>query len=562
MKLFSKNKLIILSIFILAFLLRIYGLNWDDNHHLHPDERFLTMVVSDIKIPLSLSQYFNTATSPLNPYNYSQYQFFVYGTFPIFLTKIVAVLFHLDDYNHITLVGRVLSALFDSGNIILLYFISKKFLKKYYVYLPSFFYTFLVLPLQLSHFFAVDTFLTFFILLTFTLFSYNLFAFAFFAFGLALACKISALYFIPIIFLFLLKKLFRIKNKFSLLPLTIYYSLFTLLAFRIFQPYAFTNIFKMNPLFINNLKTLTNFSSPDIYYPPAVQWINRLPLLNSLANLSIWGFGIPISILFFSLIIIFFKKPKLKFNLTFIICFWILFLYIYQGSQFSHSMRYFLPIYPFICIILAALLKKNKINKFLIVFIFILNIIYVFSFLSIYSKPNSRVEASNWINQNISRDSILSSEYWDDALPLGYSEYKNISLPFFDSDSEEKWEKINQSLDQIDYLIMSSNRLWASIPRVPDKYPQTSEFYKDLFSEILNFRKIKEFNSYPGFSLSFLKSCYYFGPTNYPGIKNTWFSIDENCSYPGIYFRDDTAEEAFTVYDHPKVLIFKKNEIN
>ncbi len=558
MNLSSKNKLVILLIFIIAFLLRIYGLNWDDNNHLHPDERFLTMVVSEIKLPHSLSQYFNTATSPLNPYNYPQYQFFVYGTFPIFLTKILAILFNLDNYNHITLLGRVLSALFDSGNVILLYFIAKKFLKKYCVYLPSVFYTFLVLPLQLSHFFAVDTFLTFFILLTFTLFSYNLFPFAFFVFGLALSCKISALYFTPIIFLFLLKKFLPSKDKFSFLLLTIFSSLLTLLAFRIFQPYAFTNIFKINPLFIDNLKTLANFSSPDVYYPPGVQWINRFRLLNSLVNLGVWGLGIPLIILIFLLVIIFLKKPKLKFNLSFIIFSWIFLLYLYQGSQFSHSMRYFLPIYPFICIILVSLLSHLKIKKFFIILVLIFNLVYAIAFLSIYSRPNSRVEASNWMGKNIPKGSVLSSEYWDDALPLGYSEYQNISLPLFDPDSEEKWEKINQSLDQIDYLIMSSNRLWASIPRVPNKYPLASKFYNNLFSEKLNFEKIKEFNSYPGFSISFLKSCFYFGPTNYPGIKNTWFSVDNNCLYPGIYFRDDTAEEAFTVYDHPKVLIFEK----
>ena len=559
MKLFSKNNLLILLIFIIAFLLRIYGLNWDDNNHLHPDERFLTMVISDIKLPSSFLEYFNTNTSPLNPYNYPQYQFFVYGTFPLFLTKILAVLLHLDDYDHITLLGRVLSAIFDSGNIILLYFIAKKFLKNYYVYIPSVFYTFLVLPLQLSHFFAVDTFLNFFILLTFTLFSYNLFYLAFFAFGLALACKISALYFAPIIFLFLLKKYLSSKNKFSFLLFTIFFSLLTLLAFRIFQPYAFIDYFKVNPLFINNLKDLVTFSDPNSLYPPGVQWINRLPLLNSIKNISVWGLGLvlslPVLYLFPGYI---FKKFKLKFNLIFIIYSWVITLFFYQSTQHVHTMRYFLPIYPFICLILVSLLSHLKIKKSLIIFILILCILSATAFISLYSRPNSRVQASNWVNQNIPNGSVLSSEYWDDALPLGYSDYKNISLPLFDSDSDEKWEKINKSLGEIDYLIMSSNRLWASIPRVPDKYPQASEFYKNLFAEKLNFRKIKEFNSYPGFSLPFLKSCFYFGPTNYPGIKNNWFSVDKNCSYPGIYLRDDTAEEAFTVYDHPKVLIFKK----
>ncbi|MDD3998484.1 MAG: hypothetical protein PHR98_00055 [Candidatus Shapirobacteria bacterium] len=549
MKSFYKNKLIIFLIFIIAFLFRIYGLNWDDNNHLHPDERFLTMVVNDIKLPSSFSEYLNTDISPLNPYNYPQYQFFVYGTFPLFLTKIFAVLFHLDDYNHITLLGRVLSAFFDSGNVILLYFIAKKFLKSYYIFLPSLFYTFLVIPLQLSHFFAVDTFLTFFILLTFTLFSYNLFPLAFFAFGIALSCKISALYFIPIILLFLIKN----KNLKS-----IFYCQISILAFRIFQPYAFTNIFKINPLFIDNLKTLANFSGSDIYYPPGVQWINRLLFLDSSVNLVVWGLGLVFSLPLLFLIFRFFIKPKIKFNLIFIISFWIILLFIYQSLQFAHTMRYYLPVYPFICLIFVTLLSQFKLKKFIIILILILNIFYALAFLSIYSRPNSRIQASNWINQYIPQGSVLSSEYWDDALPLGYSDYENISLPLFDPDTPEKWEKINHSLEEIDYIIMSSNRLWASIPRVSEKYPLASEFYRNLFAEKLNFKKFKEFNSYPGFSLSFLKSCLYLGPTNYPGIKNTWFSVDNNCSYPGIYFRDDTSEEAFTVYDHPKVLIFER----
>jgi len=127
-------------------------------------------------------------------------------------------------------------------------------------------------------------------------------------------------------------------------------------------------------------------------------------------------------------------------------------------------------------------LSQFKVKKSVIIFILILNLIYSLAFLSIYSRPNSRVQASKWISRNIPQNSILSSEYWDDALPLGYSNYQGETLALFDPDTPEKWEKINQSLDQIDYLIMSSNRLWATIPRVPDKYPIASEFYKNLFS--------------------------------------------------------------------------------
>lgn len=556
MKIFYKEKIIIFLIFLLAFILRLYGLNWDSNSHLHPDERFLTMVANDVGLPSSFSQYLDTKNSPLNPYNYPQYSFFVYGTFPLFLTKFLAVFLHLDTYNHLTLLGRILSAFFDSGNVILLYFLAKKILKSFYLFLPSLFYALLILPIQLSHFFIVDTFLTFFILLTFTLLTYRYNLLAFITFGLALACKISALYFVPVIFLLL----FLQKKKISFLFTSSLYFLFSLLFFRLFQPYAFDSLFLPNPAFISNLKTLALFSSVNGSYPPSIQWLHRIPLLNSFSNLTIWGLGLSISLplLIFSISFLFKDKFKFKFNLPFIIFFWSLFLFLFQGLQFTHTMRYFLPIYPFICLLFAALLFRFRIKRSLIIFILISNLIYTSAFLSIYSRPNSRIQASEWIIKNISLDKTISSEYWDDALPLYNDGHKIITLDLYAPDTPEKWDAINESLSSLDYLVLSSNRLWSSIPRAPEKYPQASKFYEDLFSGKSNFTLIKKFTSYPGFSLSFLNSCYYFGPSNYPGIKNTWFSVDKNCSYPGLYLRDDTAEEAFTVYDHPQVLIFAR----
>ena len=83
-----RYKLILIGVLLFAAFLRLYGVNWDQGHHLHPDERFLTMVTTDIKWPGTITEYFNTDNSPLNPHN-AGYGFFVYGTFPVFLTKLV-----------------------------------------------------------------------------------------------------------------------------------------------------------------------------------------------------------------------------------------------------------------------------------------------------------------------------------------------------------------------------------------------------------------------------------------------------------------------------------------
>ena len=66
---------ILFFIILLGFVLRIIGFNWDQGQHLHPDERFLTMVLTDIKIPQSIIQYLNPEESTLNPYN-NNYPFF------------------------------------------------------------------------------------------------------------------------------------------------------------------------------------------------------------------------------------------------------------------------------------------------------------------------------------------------------------------------------------------------------------------------------------------------------------------------------------------------------
>ena len=71
-----------------ALFLRLVGLNWDEFQHLHPDERFLTMVTSAISSPSGWSEYFDTESSPLNPFN-RDYKFFVYGTAPIFAVRYI-----------------------------------------------------------------------------------------------------------------------------------------------------------------------------------------------------------------------------------------------------------------------------------------------------------------------------------------------------------------------------------------------------------------------------------------------------------------------------------------
>jgi len=63
------TKTLLICLFLLAAAFRLIGLNWDQNQHLHPDERFLTMVGIAMKEPPTFVDYLNPTTSTFNPTN-------------------------------------------------------------------------------------------------------------------------------------------------------------------------------------------------------------------------------------------------------------------------------------------------------------------------------------------------------------------------------------------------------------------------------------------------------------------------------------------------------------
>lgn len=206
------NIFFLVIILFISLFLRTIGLNWDQGHHLHPDERQITMVAENIKLPESrnIADIFSPDSS-LNP------KFFAYGSLPIYLLKFSGYLLsfinpNLISYDKINLVGRFLSAFFDTLTVLLVYLISiQLFGSNKKALMASLIYTLSVFPIQLSHFYAVDTLLTFFISLTlyrmiilYRHFSFKNSIIVGVCFGLALATKVSAfVLFIPIFVCFL-----------------------------------------------------------------------------------------------------------------------------------------------------------------------------------------------------------------------------------------------------------------------------------------------------------------------------------------------------------------------
>lgn len=531
-----KNKVFLILILLLAIFFRFNNLNWDSNQHLHPDERFLTMVGNSLKIPNNIIDYLNSNKSTLNPANVG-YKFFVYGTFPLTLNKLIAVSFGNDNYNSFTIQGRFLSALFDLLTVIVVYKIAKLLFSKItdLALWSAFFYVIAVYPIQASHFFTTDSFQVFFSLMAVYLSTRSKLVLSAIFFGLALASKISTVYVLPLIFIFTALPFLRKKQWLNILVKYIFFVIVVTLTVFFADPKFFT------PIFFDNLHQLRALSVKEAWYPPLVQWLSKKPVIFSFQNLAFYGVGLP----YFTLVIVgmVWIISKIKNFELLIILIWVILFFLYQSSQLVQSIRYLYILFPFLAIFAAIgitqlfnyilRITNSKLirNSSFVIMILIL-LIWPLMFSSIYFHKHTRVEASEWIYQNLKTESLILSEYWDDPLPLGVTnrygkQFQIEALPVFDPDTKEKWERINQLLGKADYYVLSSNRGWGSITTVPEKYPKMSKFYNDLLAGKLSYKKIKEFKPY-----------YYrfFQPSN------------------------SLIEETLTVYDHPTVMVFKKKE--
>ncbi len=559
--------IIFIAIFSLGAYFRFVGNNWDDGQHLHPDERFLTMVATSMKWPLSIQQFFNTDTSTLNPHNVG-HGFYVYGTMPVILVKAIAEGIGKGGYNNLNLVGRAVSGVFDLGTLLLVFGITHIVSQSISVSLfAMFLYASAVLPIQLSHFYTTDPALVFFSTASVYLMLKKRFGVLLGSFlGLAVASKISAVLLFPVMCLSVLFFVLKQKGKgASRIILTLILMCISfIVVVRVAYPYAFTHYFGINPKIIANFRELKGFDSPEGFFPPSVQWITTKPIFYPLWQLIWYGMGLPLA-LFACAALPFALRIKHK-RMIWILIVYTASIFIYQGIQYSKPLRYFYPMIPMLLVMTAIgsgyIANFFRTFKHYILFMSIcVLIVYPIAFTGIYTRTHSRISASGWIYRNIPAGSIISGESWDDYLPVSLDETRRSNLYTIETidivgpDTPEKWEKITKTLARVEYVILSSNRAYGSMLTVPERYPITSGYYSGLFDGTLGFTKVAEFTSRPNIPIPGIHLCITPPLATYGEIAKR---IGE-CTLPGISYVDDYADEIWTVYDHPKVIIFKKS---
>ncbi|MDQ4045197.1 MAG: DUF2298 domain-containing protein, partial [Chloroflexota bacterium] len=564
-------------ILVLAAVLRFAGSTWGANHYLHPDERFMTMVVTGIRWPTTLASYFDSGTSPLNPYN-AGFGAYVYGTLPLFLAKAIGFITGDLSYGDAHLPGRWLSALADIGTVALVFWIARRLFSTPAALLAALLTALAPLHIQSAHYFTTDSTAAFFAVASFAAALRSTISqrwrwtvLAGICVGLATASKPNLAITAGFLFIPLLEDV-RIRGAAALAlrggwrrTLAVSPVIRLLVAgfvaaatFRVAQPYAFTgphiwNV-ALDSRWTDTLDYWRQVQRGSIDAPPGVQWADRTPLVFILDNLVRWGMGPALGIAalvalaWFGVRMVLARRWPDWWLLAVVL--WAAFHIALYGTGLVKAQRYLLPAYPFLIMLAAGWLVTlpsrmrevgwrlspsalTRLRGALIALVALGTMVSGVAMTSVFLREHTRVAASEWIYEHVPPGSVIATEHWDDGLPLGLpghsaDSYRFTQVPGYDADNENKLSRLIGRLQQADYIVLSSDRLIETIPRMPDRYPMTTAYYEALQSGELGFELVESFTSPPTFL--------------------------------GIEFDDRGAEEAFTVYDHPQVRIFRKTD--
>ena len=591
--------LLILAI-VIGGALRLTDLNWDDGKGYHPDERFITGVTTALKFPETLKQFIDPRQSNFNPYNDDRKQprNFAYGSFPLYATKTVQqVMSAFDkkwlDYDRTALVGRALSAIFDTGAILFVFLLARRLFNRRAALIAAFLYALSVLSIQHAHFYTSDITLNFFILLT----AYAATdivrrgdirsgALTGAAAAIAVACKISAaplLLLIPVA-LFLRWRGVRLRADDPAAPRVegdrilgvgaAAVVAFLALTF-ICQPYAvldaaslFRSIEEQNNIIVTGEADL----------PYTRQYQGTAPYVYFLQQLVVWGLGVPYGVVALAgwafLIYLALRKRSVG---AILLLAWLIPYFAITGRSQAKFLRYMLPLLPFLAIgaavlsdhirgWLGALAKRLSLPSggavsAALTFGFPallvgMTALYALAFANIYTEPHTANQASKWINANVPGGSGITREHWEEGIAGLNQTYRQPpavpDLPMYEADNTQKADLLGRALAQSDYIVFFSNRLYGTVGRLAQRYPLSREYYRLLFSGELGY----ELAYYADAPIQLGPIALYEDTFGRPGLPRPGALADYRPA--PLTLNLGFADESFSAYDHPLTMVFKK----
>ena len=541
----SRYRRLQVAILAVAAVLRLSGIGWDGWRHQHPDERFLVMVAERLAMPASPAQALDPELTPANPNNVG-FDFYVYGALPPQATAAFAALLGAKSYVGLLVVGRCLAVLMDLLALGFVMSLARRLGGEGSALIAGALYATCAVFIQQSRFGTCDVWGVAAVLaLAWAVVARPLgvaqLLAAGAALGAAVACRPNLLLAAVIPAVAIAVAAFQ-KDRDGDQGRTAWgtigwaagaLALVASAAFvilKVADPGAFASFWSVwpGPRRLAALRQVAAIAAGAGQYPPNLQWADRRMVLEPLANVLIWGTGPALGVLLPLALGHRLRRAALGERTWLPLLAWVLPLAAWHLTRMVCAVRYFEPLLPF-AIIAAAVWLADRRRRRLAVVAVVATALWGGLWASVAWRPYTRVEASRWLRDAAPAGAVVTSEYWDDALPLpglGPEGAAIVETRVFDPDTAAKRESLLGVLQHADFVVLASQRGVGSICRVPDAYPLTSEYYHLLFSGALGFEQAVTFQRRIGigrFSLATLG-----------------------------------ADESLSVYDHPPVWIFRK----
>jgi YYY domain-containing protein len=516
----------LLALFGFALLVRLYGLNWDQHHFFHPDERAIAMAIERLSfIP-----------PQFNPH------FFAYGSFPLYVTKVFTALLGnvsrwFTGYDGIIYVGRALSAIWGAATVVLLTVFGSRLYGRRTGLLAGGLLAVTVLHVQSSHFAISDIPLTFIVLLCLYFLTrviesgelrHYLAAGA--TIGLAAATKFSAL---PILLPLAIAVFARWRTEKSVRPILrgSAAAAAVALAFLIAEPYAILDF----RAFIHDILEQSYMVRNAGVFPYTNQYIGVPKYAYDLGQMILWGMG-PLTALaaLWGTIRCIRGNVRKPNWIEIVLLSWVVPFFLITGSFDVKYLRYLLPIYPLLILWgarwLGDLWDRKSLGRGVVLVTAAAALAGLIAFLAIYTRPHTVVRASEWFYDHVPSGTRIATSHWEEGFPFPLPErdpgqYPNVQLPYYEPDTPPKIAGISSQLANAEYVVFPTKRVYGSVTRAIEKFPLTSRQFFELFAGDLGYTLVEDFSSRP--------------------------------TLIGLEIPDELADESFTVYDHPRVLIFR-----
>ncbi len=315
------------ALLIAALVLRLYGIDWDQGHGFHPDERSFYLRADDMFRVLTqapgheawLAQWpemrvglpnietaLSAEHSPLNPHWFPLGSILIYA---LVLIRSVAELFTDWGTMDLRFAGRTLAALADTASVALMFVIGRRMYGRWTGLLAAALTTFAVIHIQHAHFYRPEPFTV----LTSLAALWAMLRFADTArirdaallgllVGLAMAPKVSvAPILAPLALVFLWAWRDRAGGRWSDLtvlsavrfaPTVAVAGLLALAAFFITTPYAFLDF----GTFLADIRAQAEMAREAGHWPFTWQYADTPAFWYQIRQTSVWGLGIPLGI--------------------------------------------------------------------------------------------------------------------------------------------------------------------------------------------------------------------------------------------------------------------------